>query len=227
MFTNLHPLQLRSIDPSGIQSSKELDDPYYHPITTIVKCYNSEQSSPIIQMWFNDHNDRMRHVARIIDAESACYFDNGSHQYYRTYESFKLTIIRGKSDLKLDGNYINFYAIDYLNKYNRGRTFVHKDSDSIDFVEYRQLEFRLFLEKSNFDLISQTCASGNPPFVKLDFSSSKIINFNDLDDDCELFEDDVDFNKVLQMSVDIEYAYDHTEKFNPKPKSIWGKIFGG
>jgi hypothetical protein len=177
-------------------------------------------------MYFIDHNGRMDLVAKSIEAESAGYCPYDPLKKIIKQTGFQLKIINSQSDLKYDGEFIRSYAIDSLNYCNNSRVFFKGLDEFEDITEVRQLQIKLFLNRGDFDIICNTCALGTPPFIKLDFSSSKLINFSDLDDNCDLFEEDVDFNKVLQMSVDIEYAYDHTEKFNPKPRSIWEKIFG-
>jgi hypothetical protein len=82
------------------------------------------------------------------------------------------------------------------------------------------LQIKLFLNRGEFDVICNTCAVGIPPFIRLDFSSSEVISFNDLDDDSSIFDNDVDFNKI---SLNAQIYIDQDLGEGELTGEVWAK----
>ena len=228
MFKSIHPFyRIDNSDSTHWEWKNEyIRDPFYYPTSTCIKLASQHSINSYILMNFIDHNVRMDLVAKSIDAESAGYCPYDPFQKNIKQNSFQLKIINSQSDLKYGGEFIRSYAIDSLNYYDNSRVFFKGLTEFEDITEIRHLQIKLFLNRGEFDVICNTCAVGIPPFIRLDFSSSEVISFNDLDDDSSIFDNDVDFNKILKMSIGIEYAYDHSEKFTEPPKGFFQKIFG-
>lgn len=227
MFKSLHPFY--SIDNSDNTywewKNEYIRDPFYYPTSTCAKLASKESIHSYILMNFIDHNGRMDLVAKSIEAESAGYCPYDKFQNRIKQNRFELKIINSQSDIKLLGDPIKCYAIDSLVNYNNSRVFFKGLTEYKDINKIRHMQLKLFLDNRDFDILFHTCAIGIPPFIRLDFSSSEVISFNDLDDDCSIFENDVDFHNILKMSIDIEYAYDHSENLTERPRGFFNKIF--